>query len=470
MADYATISPHLARYGQEHLLRWWPELDDEQRASLLKQLADLDLQLLGKLWQEAQRHHEAPSVSTGGLQPAPVRRLSRSFEDWEREQREAEVGEAALRAGQVAVLLVAGGQGTRLGHPGPKGTFPIGPISERSLFQIHCEKILALSRRYEAPIPLCIMTSPDNDALTREFFVAKNFFGLDPAQVHFFVQGTMPAVEAATGKLLLATKSSLALSPNGHGGAIEALARSGLLDSLEQRGVRHIFYFQVDNPLVKVADPVFLGQHIESQAEMSLKVLPKLSPEERLGVVVVHNGTVRVIEYSDLPDDLARKRRPDGELELWAGSIAIHVFDVLFLKRLAQASSLPYHYARKVVPFVDESGSVVRPEQPNAIKFERFVFDALPLARRACIVETDRRQEFEPLKNAEGDNSPMTVRQALTDLYADWLQRAGVVVPRRADGSSLYPIEISPLFALDAEELRAKVENLEELTGPLLLQ
>lgn len=470
MSDYEGTRRRLGEYGQDHLLRWWSDLDEARQADLLSQLARVDLELIERLWKQAASGRPEAGASLACLEPAPVRRIAQSFEEWEQEQIEAEVGEGALRAGQVAVLLVAGGQGTRLGHPGPKGTFPIGPITQRTLFQIHAEKVLALSRRYETPIPLCIMTSPENDGSTRDFFEVHNSFGLDPAQVHFFVQGTMPAVDVATGKLLLAEKHCLALSPNGHGGVLEALVQSGLADRLERQGIRHVFYYQVDNPLVKVADPLFLGQHIRAGAEMSLKVLPKVSPEERLGVVVRQDGTLRVIEYSDLPPELASKRRPDGELELWAGSIAIHVFDLSFLQRLAEASSLPYHFARKVVPFVDESGKLVRPEQPNAIKFERFVFDALPLARKAFIVETDRRQEFEPLKNAEGENSPATVRQALSDLYADWLRSAGVHVPRRPDGSSLHPIEISPLFALDAEELRAKVEDLEEVAGPLLLQ
>ncbi len=470
MADYEDIRRRLGESGQDHLLRWWSELDEAQQAHLLSQLAHVDLELIRRLWTQAAEAGTKAQVQWERLEPAPVRRLAQSFEEWEQEQEEAEIGEAALRAGQLAVLLVAGGQGTRLGHPGPKGTFPIGPISQRTLFQIHAEKVLALSRRYEVPIPLCIMTSPENDGPTRDFFQVHNGFGLDPAQIHFFVQGTMPAVDAATGKLLLADKHCLALSPNGHGGVVEALVQSGLADYLEGRGIRQVFYFQVDNPLVKVADPLFLGQHLQAGAEMSLKVLPKASPEERLGVVVRQGGILRVIEYSDLPPELASKRRPEGELELWAGSIAIHVFDLSFLKRLAEASSLPYHFARKVVPFVDEAGNLVRPEQANAIKFERFVFDALPLARKALIVETDRRQEFEPLKNAEGENSPATVRQALSDLYAEWLRSAGVHVPRRPDGSSLHAIEVSPLFALDAEELRAKVEDLEEVSGPLLLQ
>lgn len=469
-APHATeLHAYLAQHGQDHVLRWWDELDDARRATLVRQIEAIDFVVLARLREECRVGARNDESVTANLTPAPVRRLPESMEDWERDQQAAAVGEAALRKGQVGVLLVAGGQGTRLGHPGPKGTFPIGPVTQRTLFQIHAEKVLALSRRYEWPLSLCIMTSPENDAATRQFFAAKENFGLETDQILFFVQGTMPAVDAETGRLLLAAKGEIAASPNGHGGIIEALAGSGYLAELQQHGVRQLFYFQVDNPLVKIADPVYLGYHLQAEAEMSLKVVAKVEPEERVGVVGRVGRELRVIEYSDLSAEQARRRNAEGELELWAGSIAIHIFDMAFLERLARTSALPYHRAHKTVSHVDESGQLVKPGRANAIKFERFVFDALPLAKNALVMETSRREEFEPLKNAEGENSPASVRQGLSDLYADWLTAAGVSVPRRSDGSSLYPIEISPLYALDAEELRAKVGKIESVTGPLVL-
>jgi UDP-N-acetylglucosamine/UDP-N-acetylgalactosamine diphosphorylase len=399
-----------------------------------------------------------------------VTRLASSPADRKRDREAAASGEQALRAGQVAVVLVAGGQGTRLGHDGPKGTFSIGPVSGKSLFQVHAEKVLALGRRYGAPLPFYVMTSPDNDATTRDFFAAQGCFGLDPDQVIFFQQGTMPALDRRTGKLLLADKGSLATSPNGHGGVLQALADGGHLADLAERGVRYLFYYQVDNPLVKVADPTYLGHHIGAGAEMSLKVVPKLTAAEKLGVVVEVGGRPRIIEYSDLPADLAQRRAPDGDLEIWAGSIAVHIFDVAFLRRLAASGAmLPYHRAVKKVPCLNDGGRAVWPAEPNALKFEMFVFDALPLAGTALVVETSRREEFEPLKNAEGENSPATVRQALSDLYAGWLNRAGVEVVRRADGSAAVAIEIGPLLALDAEELRARRPQTGPVACPLVL-
>jgi len=385
-------------------------------------------------------------------------------------EREAEArrrGEEALRRGQVAVLLVAGGQGSRLGFEHPKGMFPIGPVTDKSLFQIHAEKVLALRRRYGRPVPFLVMTSPATEAETELFFRQNRYFGLPASEVFFFCQGTMPALDLATGRLLLEAPGRLFTSPNGHGGTLTALADSGLLEQLRQLGISQVFYFQVDNPLVKVADPVFLGHHLAADAEVSLKIVPKEGPTDKLGNVVQVEGRCTIIEYSDFPEELGRQTDTTGRLRLWAGSPAIHIFDLAFLRRVTQdRAGLPYHIARKKVPYLDEGGHLVKPSQENALKFEMFIFDVLPLAQRWRVVETSRREEFMPLKNATGPDSPATVRQAISDLAADWLQKAGVAVPRRPDGSAAVPLEISPLYALDADELAAKVDRGLRITGP----
>jgi UDP-N-acetylglucosamine/UDP-N-acetylgalactosamine diphosphorylase len=238
---------------------------------------------------------------------------------------------------------------------------------------------------------------------------------------------------------------------------------------MEQQGCRAIFYFQVDNPLVRIADPHFLGFHQLAGADVSFKVVEKQDPDERVGVVISRAGRPEVIEYSNLPPELAARRTPSGGLELWAGSIAIHVFDRAFLQRIARTALLPMHRALKKVAYVDERGTTITPERPNAIKFESFIFDVLPLAERWAIVETDRWSEFEPLKNPSGAESPASVRQRMSDLYASWLEAAGSHVPRRGDGSTPFGIEISPLFALDAAELKSKIRPGLRVEGPLYL-
>jgi UDP-N-acetylglucosamine/UDP-N-acetylgalactosamine diphosphorylase len=451
------LRQRLQAHGQEHVLADWDRLSKDERRELIAQLRRLDLAHLRKLY--ANRDHSFAVPPPERIHPVPV--IGADTPEARRR------GEDALRRGEVAVLLVAGGQGSRLGFDHPKGMFPVGPVSNKSLFQIHAEKVLALRRRYGKPLPLLVMTSPATDAETRTFFAEQDNFGLPPDEVAFFCQGTMPALDRATGRLILEAPGRLFLSPNGHGGTLTALADSGLLERLRRQGIRHVFYFQVDNPLVKVADPAFLGHHVLTRAEVSAKIVPKESPTDKLGNLVLVDGRCTMIEYSDLPESLARQTDEGGRLRIWAGSPAIHVFDVEFLSRMVGAGvAIPFHVAKKKVPYVDHSGAVVQPAQENALKFELFIFDVLPLAERCTVVETSRREEFVPLKNASGADSPEMVRQAQSNLVADWLGRAGVTVPRKADRSAAVALEVSPLFALDAEELAAKVDRSTKIEGP----
>ncbi len=452
----------LREFGQEHVLAWWDRLDDPGRDALLAQLRALDLARLEQLYEGRDRTFEIPSPKR--IAPAAVVRLGSDPSDARRR------GENALRRGEVAVLLVAGGQGSRLGFDHPKGMYPIGPTTGRPLFQIHAEKVLALRRRYATRVPFLVMTSDATHDETESFFKDYRYLGLPAEDVVFFRQGTMPALDLETGKLLMEAPGRLFTGPNGHGGTLTALEEHGLLDRLRGQGVCHIFYFQVDNPLVKVADPAFLGRHLAADAEVSSKVVAKNSPTDRLGNMVLIDGRCGIIEYSDLPEELALRTDEHGRLWLWAGSPAIHLFSLDFLDRVTRGEArIPFHTARKKVPYLDAAGNLVRPEKENALKFEMFIFDVLPLADRWTVVETSRREEFEPLKNATGPDSPETVRQALSDLAADWLERAGVSVPRRPDGSAAVPIELSPLFALDAEEVAAGVPSGFRVEGPTIL-
>src|SRR5687768_5232359 len=265
----------------------------------------------------------------------------------------------------------------------------------------------------------------------------------------------MPAF-SMDGRLLLAEKDSLALSPDGHGGSLRALHTSGALADMRRRGVEHLSYFQVDNPLVHVIDPLFLGLHDLTGSEMSSKTVPKAGPLEKVGNFVFADGAVQVIEYSDLPEELARQTDPaTAGLRFNAGSIAIHALRTSFVERLNAGGQLklPWHRAEKKVPFVDESGGEVKPEKPNAVKLEQFVFDAIPLAKNAIVYETDRAEEFSPVKNAEGVDSPATSRRYQIRRAARWLRSAGVEVPMNG-GEPAATLEISPLFAVTEQHVQ----------------
>jgi UDP-N-acetylglucosamine/UDP-N-acetylgalactosamine diphosphorylase len=437
------------------------------RDRLAAQAADLDLELISRLIDRLVRDGSHRPLSELG--PADVITLPHDAAGREAEARAHEAGVAYLGSGQLALVLLAGGQGTRLGFDGPKGDYPFAPITGRTLFAHHAAKVAALRVRYDAELPWYVMTSMQNDDVTRESFRANDWFGLPPESVHFFVQGMLPAVDRDTGAILLEEPDRIALSPDGHGGLLRAMRREGVLDDMRRRGVRTLVTFQVDNPLLRLAHPVFVGHHVLAAAEMSSLAIRKLGPEERMGVFATVDGHTTLVEYSDLPDELAQRREPGGSLTFWAGSPAVHCLEVSFAERLTApgAAGLPFHRADKRVPYVKPDGTLATPDEPNAVKFETFIFDALPLAERVVTVESERADDFSPIKNATGPDSPETARLDLNRAYARWLESAGVEVPRGPDGEPRYDIEIDPRFALDADELRARLPAwLTAIDGP----
>jgi UDP-N-acetylglucosamine/UDP-N-acetylgalactosamine diphosphorylase len=339
--------------------------------------------------------------------------------------------------------------------------FPAGAVTGKTLFQFFAEGLLAASRKYSAPVPWYIMTSPLNHEATVEYFEKNGHLGLDPRDVMFFPQGTIPSFEMGTGRILLAAKDELATNPDGHGGSLKALFTSGAIDEMRNRGIQHISYFQVDNPLVRVVDPVFLGPHAsapDSSGEMSSKMIPKTGPDEKLGVFCSVEGRTQVIEYSDLPKDLAQQRLGDGSLRFLAGSIAVHILSVEFVARLNTDTefSLPYHLAEKKIPHIDlATGQLVQPGKNNGVKLERFVFDALPMCKGSIVYETSRAEEFAPIKNATGVDSVESSHRIQTQRAARWLEARGVIIPRDAAGEPDCTLEMSPLTSMEESDLNA---------------
>lgn len=449
----------LETIGQGHVYRFYDALPPEGKARLDAQVSALDVSSLPKLVDEYVVNK--PKIEL----PKDIRPVSAypAKPDASREaeyKKARERGETLLREGKVGAFLVAGGQGTRLGYDGPKGEYPVTPIQNKPLFQVFAEQLLAQSKRFGKSIPWYVMTSEVNDAPTRAFFEKHSFFGYPKADVFFFQQGMIPAFNTK-GEMLLGAKDSLALSADGHGGSLRALAKSGALADMKKRGVEHLSYFQVDNPLVHAIDPLFLGLHDLSGSEMSSKTVTKAGPLEKVGNFCVGDGAMQVIEYSDLPESLAKQTNADGSLMFNAGSIAIHALRVSFIERLNSGGSLklPWHRADKKVPFVDEGGTLVKPTEINGVKLEQFVFDAIPLAKNAIVLVTDRAEEFSPVKNAEGGDSPATSKRDQTRRNARWLKAAGVNVPMK-DGEPDATIEISPLYASSEAELVAKKPSL----------
>lgn len=446
-----SIQDTLQEFGQQHLLGFWADLSADQQTSLVQQIEAIDFAQLTQLRNNKEDDTDDDRVSRAAL-PGNLVQLDT---DAARRAEARKQGEEALAAGRVGVILVAGGQGTRLGFPHPKGMFPVGPVSGNTLFQILIEQVIARSKRSGKPIPYYVMTSDATHDETVAFFEENDNFGLSADLVHFFKQGNMPAVDRESGHVLLAAKDSIARSPDGHGGMLQALAKSGLLDQMKRDGIDLLYYHQVDNPTAVVADPEFLGFHLQFGSELSVKVVRKVSPTERMGVIVDVDGSLQIIEYSEMTPEEAAREDADGNWIFWAGNTAIHVFSRELLERITDAG-LPFHLAKKNVPHIDESGNAVTPDDPsnpNAIKFERFIFDTLPLAKNALVVEASREREFNPVKNREGSDSPETAKAAIAAIGRQWLTASG------QDIADNVVVEISPLAALDAADVTKQSDD-----------
>ena len=439
--------------GQAQVFAFFTQLTTEAQRRLLEEAAEIDLAEVDRLTRTLLAKGQTAGADLEGLAPAPYERRPELGGDVTAWASARAAGEAALRAGRVAAFTVAGGQGTRLGYDGPKGTFRVTPLKQKTLFQVFAEKILGAGRRFGRPLHWFIMTSHANHAATEAFFAEQNFFGLDRGRVHFFRQGRMPAVDFS-GKILLETPGSIALSPDGHGGSLRALERSGALDLMQSEGIDTLSYFQVDNPLVRCIDPAFIGWHLTRRSEMSSKMVPKAYAEEKVGHFCTQRGKIIVVEYSDLPMALQRETDEAGRLRYLAGSIAIHILDREFVRRMAaggDGAALPFHRADKKIPTIDAVGQPMKPEKANGVKFEMFVFDALPFARNPVVIETLRADDFSPVKNAEGVDSPATCCDDQLRQFARWLKANGATLETDATGKPHVALEVSPLFGYDED-------------------
>jgi len=455
----AQLDETLHQHAQTHLLQGWEHLSADQQQAFATQLSSIDFPQLRGLYRGANQPAKDWADLAARAQSPPAVTLE--------QQRQGDLaaqatawGEQALRDGQVGLIVVAGGQGSRLGFEHPKGLFPIGPLSDRTLFQMQIDLLRARAAYYGSAIPVYVMTSPATHAATIDYFTAHDNFGLPAGELQVFCQGTMPAVDANSGALLLQGPGELALSPDGHGGMLAAFQKAGCLADAARRRLRCLFYCQIDNPLAQVCDPLLIGLHLWHQSQVTTQVVRKTDPLQRVGNVVQIDDHVEVIEYSDLPKEWAQQRQPDGELKLWAGSIAVHIFDLDFLQQvtrqtLEQGAGLPFHIAKKKVPYWTPENGVVQPSSENALKFERFIFDLLPLAQRAIVVEVDPAEGFAAVKNAEdaATETPTTTRAAIVAQHRRWLQAAGVTVK---DGVQ---VEIHPRIAHDPATVHKRLAH-----------
>lgn len=398
--NYTEAKALLGEHGQEHVLKYYDELSEEQRRSLLSQISKINFSQV-----------MAPSASAarkiGELSPVPAL----SCADAERGRAEYEaLGLAAIRAGKVAAVLLAGGQGTRLGFDAPKGMFNMGVTRELTIFECQFANIKQVTDRAGICFHIFVMTSEVNNEQTIAFFKQKNYFGYPEDKIHFFVQDMAPTCDTR-GKLFLESKWKISAAPNGNGGWYDSLIKNGEGDILTREGIEWLNVYSVDNVLQRICDPVFIGATIKSGCNCSAKVVKKVSPDERVGVLCMEDGKPAIVEYYEMPPALASLRRPDGELKFAYGVTLNYLFKVELLNKTLQ-KKLPVHLSFKKIPHI-ENGVLVTPEQPNGYKFELLVLDMIKLMESCLAVEVERDREFAPVKNRVGTDSVETARALL---------------------------------------------------------
>jgi len=442
MMNFEQCSELLYKFSQNALAEHLKSLPDIERHELISEISSVNFEKIDDLLRIA----NSESKTGRKMMPADCISLKSLSENQDYLKKCTDYGVDLIKRGAVAAFVVAGGQGSRLGFDGPKGAFPVSAVRNKTLFQLHAEKVLSASRKYNTIIPFLIMTSQANHAATLEEFKKNSYFGLDHKNVHIFPQNMIPSLDVE-GKLILSGKTSLFRNPDGHGGSLTALESSGVLDKIMSQGVELISYFQVDNPLINIIDPLFCGIHGIEKSELSSKALTKAYPDEKVGIFVKYDdSTVGVEEYSDLPKDILSAEDSNGALLYKWGSIGIHLFSCSFIKHNISGGeiNLPFHVARKKIKAYIKGEM----KEIDGFKFEKFVFDSIPLAKKTIILETLRENEFAPVKNASGVDSLESSRDLMNNLFRSWLLEKNYSIP-----DFVRNIEISPLTALCSNDL-----------------
>uniref|UniRef100_A0A834VFB7 UDP-N-acetylglucosamine diphosphorylase n=1 Tax=Sarcoptes scabiei TaxID=52283 RepID=A0A834VFB7_SARSC len=482
------IESKLKQYNQEHLMRFVGINSEEENRLLYQDLLEIDFDSLfqRKFFQTKDDDFGSNKSIDSLLEPLSPsvhqRIAATSVEDL---QTFRNLGLKAIADGKVAALLLAGGQGTRLGSSSPKGMFDIELPSRKTLYQLQAERIcrlqhLAKKRFLDAQRPLIhwyIMTSEQTMRSTIEFFEHHNYFGLERSQIIFFEQYSIPCFDF-DGKILLDRSYKISRSPNGNGGLYEAIRKKGILDHMQQQAIEHVQVYCVDNILVKVADPTFIGYCQSKNAECGAKVVEKTDPNEAVGIICKVNERFKVVEYSEVSRETSEKRNPiDGRLLFNAGNICNHYFTLEFLLNKVRDNELEYHVAKKKIPYIDENRHRIVPNKPNGIKLEKFIFDVFRFAdpKKFAVWEVLREEEFSPLKNNDqcDQDTPTTARNSLFKLHHKYLVKAGAVIDEdsldKNDEKNPIICEISPLITYDGEDLSTIIKDQKIFKPPICL-
>ena len=405
------IKKKLKKYSQEHLLNNFKNLSEEKQKRLLEQIKNIDFDLIKSLYDTTQ--NITTEIQDDQIKPIDFFDKEKLYDDYKKYK---EIGEKAIRTKKLAAVTMAGGQGTRLGHDGPKGTYDIGLESHKSLFELLSDGLKEQGKKYGVIIPWFIMTSRENNDATVEFFAKHRYFGYEKDKnIFFFKQGELPMIDTE-GKILIGEDGLIKEAANGHGGIYEALVKNGMTKKMKELGVEWVFIGGVDNCLVKMVDPVLMGIAIDKNVTAAGKSVVKANPQEKVGVFCKKNGRPSVVEYTEIPKEMSEATDENGNLIYGESHILCNLFNIDAIERMG-SKPLPYHIAFKKATYIDKDGNKVVPDGPNAYKFEAFLFDAFGELDDMAILRVKREEEFAPVKNATGTDSPETARELYRKFY-----------------------------------------------------
>lgn len=408
---FEQVEKILRKTGQEHLLKQYERLtDDKKKQEFLNSILTIDFDAINEIYFNSKKN-----ITNKDFTIEPIKFIDKERID-EKEYIEYEkLGREIIKNGKLAVVTMAGGQGTRLGHTGPKGTFDLGLGNHKSIFEILCDTLKAENERYGVSVPWYIMTSDENNAETVEFFEKNNYFGYNKGDIFFFTQSKLPMVDTE-GKCLIDEKGNIKEAADGHGGIFKSILNGGALYDMQSRGIEWVFIGGVDNVLVKPVDPVLIGLSIKDNVEAAGKSIIKANPHEKVGIFCKKDGRPSVIEYSEISDELAEERLENGELKYAESHILCNLFSLNAINKIASID-LPYHVAFKKAKYIDNDGNLIISDKPNAYKFESFIFDAFEKLDDLVVLRVKRENEFAPVKNAEGEDSPETARKLYIEFH-----------------------------------------------------
>ena len=399
----------ILKYQKQEQILEYPIRNKEEFAN---EVLKINFEQLNKLYDKAIKNEK---VENSKIEPIPYIEKDKLSE--EEKEHYKKIGENIIRNNEYAVVTMAGGQGSRLGHDGPKGTFDFGLENHKSIFEVLCDRLKEAYKKYNVYIPWYIMTSRQNNEETNNFFEKNNYFGYSKENVYFFKQGELPVLNDQ-GKLMLNKEGNINTAADGHGGIFISMEKEKITENMKQRGIKWVFIGPVDNVLIKMIDPIFIGICQDKNVLAGGKSIIKAYPEERVGVFCKKDGKPDVIEYTEISKEMAEMKNDKGELVYAESHINCNMFNIDIIEKISK-NKLPYHCAHKKIEYLNKEGQVVKPEEPNAYKFEAFIFDAFKMLDEMTIFRVKREEEFAPIKNAEGKDSPETALELYKNFYSN---------------------------------------------------